>query len=203
MNNQVRLSNEDIIKLLKETQAVRKGHFQLTSGKHSDTYVQCARLMEQPDTTFHLANETMSRLPKELLDNVDLVASPAIGGMLFGFSVALAAHLPFIFSERKEKEMQLRRSFEVQKNANVLLVEDVVTTGGSVKELANLVSNAGGNICGIVSLIDRHASDEEAGNTFDYPYFPLLRFPTPSWESADCALCAQGIPLDSPGSRNS
>ncbi|MDR0888278.1 MAG: orotate phosphoribosyltransferase [Coriobacteriales bacterium] len=189
------MTDEEILKVLEDTQAVRKGHFKLTSGRHSDTYIQCARILEHPRLTNQLAVEAARRLPGDV--KVDMVASPAIGGILFGFAVAFSLHTPFIFSERKDGAMQFRRSFEVPKNASILVVEDVVTTGGSVKEVIDLVRDAGANVAGVVSIIDRGANPD-----FGAPFYPLLRLKTPSWSPEECDLCSSGVPLDAPGSRH-
>ncbi len=188
------MNDEDILQILKDTQAVRHGHFVLTSGRHSDTYIQCARVLEDPALTVKLSKEAVSRIPDSL--EVDLVASPALGGILFGFAVALALDVKMIFSERKDGKMVFRRSFEVPKGARVLVAEDVVTTGSSVKEVCDLVEEAGGEVVGVVSMIDRCS-----GRVFEQPFFPLLELPTPSWDPADCELCKQGVEVHSLGSR--
>lgn len=186
------LTDEQILDQLRETDAIRRGHFVLTSGRHSDTYIQCARVLESPDVTVALAQEAVRRAEMK----VDVVASPAVGGMLFGFAVALALHKPFVFSERVDGVMRLRRSFEIPRGARVLVVEDVVTTGGSVAEVVALVEAAGAEVVGVVALIDRKSERK-----FTAPFYPLLTLPTQSWEPAECGLCAAGEALDSPGSR--
>jgi orotate phosphoribosyltransferase len=190
----VRMSDEDILQALRDTEAIRTGHFQLTSGRHSDTYIQCARVLEHPRLTNRLAAEAARRLPADV--RVDLVASPAVGGILFGFAVAAALDVPLIFSERVDGAMTFRRSFEVPLGARTLVVEDVVTTGGSVREVCDLVAAQGGEVVGAVALIDRGGTP-----SFSAPFFPLFRLATPSWAPEDCALCKQGIPLYAPGSR--
>lgn len=189
-----RLNDEQILEALKEAKAIRNGHFVLTSGRHSDTYIQCARVLEDPSLTKQLAREAVNRLPEGC--NVDLVAAPAVGGILFGFEVAAALGTKFIFSERESGAMVFRRSFEIPQGANVLVTEDVVTTGGSVKEVCDLVTQAGGNVVGVVSLIDR-GSDRK----FSQPFYPLLTLPTASWLAEECALCKEGVEVYSPGSR--
>lgn len=188
------MNDSDILQILKDTQAIRSGHFVLTSGRHSDTYIQCARVLESPRLTTELAREAVNRLPEGL--EVDLVASPAVGGILFGFAVALALDVPMIFSERKDGQMMFRRSFEVPQGARVLVAEDVVTTGSSVKEVCDLVEQAGGEVVGVVSLIDR-----KTDRLFTQPFYPLLALPTPSWDADECELCAQGVEVHSLGSR--
>ena len=189
------MTQGEIKELLKKTGAIRTGHFKLTSGRHSDTYIQCARVLEYPTLTMQLAEEAVANLPKDL--KVDIVASPAIGGILFGYAIASALDTTFIFSERVDGSMVFRRSFEVPQGARILIVEDVVTTGGSVKEVCDLVEDEDGEVVGIIALIDRGGTPG-----FDVPYFPLLRLETPSWKPEDCDLCKQGKPITAPGSRN-
>lgn len=188
------MNDSDILAVLQETEAIRHGHFVLTSGRHSDTYIQCARILEDPKLTATLSAEAVARLPEDI--EVDLVASPAVGGILFGFAVALALDVKMIFSERKDGQMLFRRSFEVPKDARVLVAEDVVTTGSSVKEVCDLIEQAGAEVVGVVSLIDR-CSDR----VFSQPFYPLLTLPTPSWDPAECALCKEGVEVHSLGSR--
>ena len=191
----IRMTDEEIKDLLKSTGAIRHGHFKLTSGRHSDTYIQCARVLEYPTLTMQLADEAVAKLPEDML--VDIVASPALGGILFGFAVASALDATLIFSERVDGAMVFRRSFEVPVGARILVVEDVVTTGGSVKEVCDLVEAEGGEVVGVVSMIDRADTI-----CFDAPYYPLLRLKAPSWEPENCNLCKQGIEITAPGSRN-
>lgn len=188
------MTDEQIVDALERSDALRSGHFVLTSGRHSDKYVQCARILEDPKLTTDLAATAVSRLPEGL--HVDLVAAPAVGGLVIGFAVAQALGVKFIFSERVDGKMVFRRSFEVPANARVLVVEDVVTTGGSVAEVIDLVTRGGGIVAGVVSLIDRGGD-----KAFEADYWPLLRLQVESWESASCTLCSAGVPVDSPGSR--
>jgi orotate phosphoribosyltransferase len=190
-----RLTDQQVLDAFTRTNAVRHGHFRLTSGRHSDTYIQCARVLEYPTLTNQLAAEAAARLPPDL--RIDLVASPAVGGILFGFAVATALDLPLIFSERENGAMVFRRSFEVPAGARVLVAEDVVTTGGSVKEVCDLVADKGGTVVAVVSLIDRGGTP-----VFSAPFFPLLRLETPSRDPSDCELCKEGVELYAPGSRN-
>lgn len=187
-------SPEELHDVLCQAQAIRSGHFVLTSGRHSDTYVQCARVFEDPTLTLRLAREAVEHLPSNI--NVDLVASPAVGGLLFGFAVAQALGVNFIFTERENGKMTLRRGFEIPSAARVLIVEDVVTTGGSVAEVVDVVRGAGAEPVGVVSMIDRGGD-----RVFDLPFWPLLRLQVESWDPHNCHLCAEGKPVSSPGSR--
>lgn len=189
------MTDEQILKILKASGALCKGHFELTSGLHSDTYIQCARVLEHPRLTNKLAAEAVLRLPEGLL--VDLVASPAVGGLLYGFAIAAALDKDLVFSERVNGCMALRRSFTIPQDASVLIVEDVVTTGGSVRELIALVEKANAQACAVVSLVDRGRAPN-----FDLPYYPLVTIETPSWEPQDCTLCLEGEKIASLGSRD-
>lgn len=190
------MTSDEILKMLDETQAIKHGHFVLTSGRHSDTYVQCARVLESPVTTLKLAHEALDRVPQEVRDQIDMVASPAVGGMLFGFAIAAVLEKNFIFSERKDGVMQFRRSFKVEPGQRVLVAEDVVTTGGSVQEVCQLVEDAGGVVIGVVSLIDR-----KTDRKFNAPFWPLLELEVQSWAPEACELCKAGSAPESLGSR--
>jgi len=192
------MNDKQIMSALRKSGAIRSGHFQLTSGRHSDTYIQCARVLEDPVLTTKLAREMVARLPENL--RPDFVIAPAVGGIIIGFAVAKAFKrgkgLPFVFSERQDGVMVLRRAFEIPADARVLVVEDVVTTGGSVQEVINLVDQADAMVVGVTSLIDRGGK-----KAFTAPYYPLLRMEVASWAPEECAQCAKGTALDSPGSR--
>jgi len=188
-----RMSEEEILEAFEDAGAILKGHFVLTSGRHSDTYVQCARVLEDTELTSRLAMNLAARLGDR---QIDLVAAPAVGGIVIGFAVAQALGVKLIFSERQDGKMTFRRGFEVPKGARVLVAEDVVTTGGSVKEVIDLVTETGGIIEGAVSLIDRGGAKKFSGD-----YWPLLRLEVESWDASECGLCAQNVATTSPGSR--
>ena len=191
------MSDQDVLEALVSTDAVLTGHFVLTSGRHSERYVQCARVLEDPALTTRLASEVARRVRGRIGERpVDLVASPAIGGIVFGFAVAQALGVNFIFSEREQGTMTFRRSFCVPVGARVLIVEDVVTTGGSVAEVIDLVERAGGTVPLVASLIDRGGP-----KAFDVELMPLLRLEVESWNPQECGLCSSGVPVNSPGSR--
>jgi len=188
------MTDDEILASLKAANAIRTGHFVLTSGRHSDTYVQCARILEDPGLTTRLAKSAVDRLPADIV--IDVVAAPAVGGIIIGFAVAQALGVKFIFSEREAGSMVFRRSFEIEPGQRVLVVEDVVTTGGSVAEVIDLVTKSGGEVVGVVSLIDRGGA-----KAFTADFWPLLQLEVESWDSASCGLCASGVEVYSPGSR--
>ena len=193
MNDTWKLSESDVVEELHAAGAILRGHFALTSGRHSDTYVQCARILEDPLLTTRLARGIVERLAGR---DIDLVAAPAVGGIIIGFAVAQLLGVKFIFSEREQGRMAFRRSFEVPRDARVLVVEDVVTTGGSVAEVVELVREAGGMPVAVASLIDRGGP-----KAFDLPLVPLVRLEVESWDPDSCGQCRAGTPLASPGSR--
>lgn len=189
-----RMTEAQVTEALIEADAIRSGHFALTSGRHSATYVQCARVLEDPALTTRLAKSIAASVPDP--DGIDLVIAPAVGGIIIGFAVAQALGVHFIFTERDKGEMSLRRAFVIPPDARVLIVEDVVTTGGSVAEVARLVEEASAYVVGVASLIDRGGPKQ-----FDLSLWPQLRLEVESWDPAACSFCADGRPLDSPGSR--
>jgi orotate phosphoribosyltransferase len=188
------LTEPQVLDALREAGAILHGHFQLTSGRHSGTYVQCARVLEDPALTTELGRAMAEAVADR---EIDVVAAPAVGGIIIGFAVAQALGVRFIFSERKLGEMTFRRGFSVAPGERVLVVEDVVTTGGSVAEVIDLVRAAGGDPVAVTSIIDRGGD-----KAFDLDYLPLLRLEVESMEPGSCPPCAAGIPIDSPGSRH-
>jgi orotate phosphoribosyltransferase len=187
------MTETEVLSALEDAKAILTGHFRLTSGRHSDRYVQCARVLEDPALVTRLAEAIVARLGER---RVDLVAAPAVGGIIIGFAVAQALGVKFIFSERENGVMTLRRGFEVPAGSRVLVVEDVVTTGGSVAEVVDLVRRAGGEPVAVAALIDRGGP-----KAFDIELLPLVRLEVESWEPSECGLCASEVPLYAPGSR--
>ena len=149
------MTPEQAAELLERTGALLHGHFELTSGRHSDLYVQKARLLEDPAVTMELAREIASWYP----DGTGVVVVPAVGAIALGFAVALAAGARSIFAEREDGGMRLRRGFEVHAGERALVVEDVVTTGGSAREVHELVRRATPSVLGVAALVDRSTSD--------------------------------------------
>lgn len=177
-----------MLELLRACGAVEEGHFVLATGRHCATHIQCARVFEDPSLTRRLAEEVVARLPEDTV--IDIVAAPAVGGIVFGFSVAEVLDARFVYSERVSGAMTFRRSFKIPQGSNVLICEDRVTTGGSVKEVCDLVTQAGGNVVGVASII---ASSEN--HKFTQPFWPLLDYPTETWSADGCGLCRAGIDI--------
>jgi orotate phosphoribosyltransferase len=176
--------------LLERSGAMLSGHFRLTSGRHSDVYIQKARVLEQPEATMALAQEIASWFPR-----IDVVVAPAIGAIPLGFAVASEARARSMFAEREGGQMRLRRGFRLEEGEMALVVEDVVTTGGSAGEVFRLVVDSGAECLGVAALIDRSTVP------LDFPLRAVLRIEASSWEPEACPLCRQGLPVDSPGSR--
>lgn len=190
------LSNEEVLEIFKETGGVLHGHFKLTSGRHSDTYMQCAKLFV--DTK---SSEKLCKALAEKLDGIacDMVISPAVGGILMGYEMARQLNVPNIFAERENGAMTFRRGFELPTGINVIVVEDVVTTGGSVKEVVELVKKSGANVSAVASIVDRSNGKVDFGVKF----VNLLSMEVVSYEAEDCPICKEGkIPVYKPGSRN-
>lgn len=189
------LNNVDVFKIFKETGALLEGHFLLTSGRHSNQYFQCAKVLQYPDYTA----EICSIIAEHFKDyTVDTVIAPAMGGMIVGYEVARQLNKRSIFTERENKEMTLRRGFSLAKGEKVLVCEDVITTGGSVKEVIEIVKKSGAEVIGVASIVDRSNGKVD----FGYPLFSTLKLDVVSYEADNCAICKEGkIDLVKPGSR--
>jgi orotate phosphoribosyltransferase len=190
------LNEAEILEALEHRGAVMRGHFRLSSGRHSDVFVQKFRVFEDPLLTRRLGEE-MAQLYAE--DPFDTVASPAVGAIVLGFSVALAGAARMIFSERENDRMTFRRGFRLEAGERVLVVEDVVTTGASAKEVVDLVRRAGAEPVGAAILLDR--SDPSCPPELGTPLRSLVRLDAPSFAEGECPLCLEGVELEEPGSR--
>ena len=184
----------DVLQLLHETGALLRGHFRLSSGLHSPNYVQCALLLEHPRNARAIGAALAERV--RLMD-AQKVAAPALGGVIIGYTVAEALELPSIFTERKEGQMTMRRGFRIKPGERVIVVEDVVTTGKSTRETADVVIGHGGVVAGFASILNRSGK----ANPFDAPYEALLALDLDTYAEGDCPLCKAGVALDAPGSR--
>ena len=194
----------DVREVFTRLDVLRTGHFQLSSGKHSDTYLQCQLALQQPDVALDLGRALADKLRAEGIGDVDVVASPALGGILAGFAVAAALGVRFVFSERKGgpdgRAMVFRRGQGVADGERVLVVEDVVTTGGSAMEVVALCEEAGAKVAGAASIVDRSAGLPPAERP-RIPPVALLTVEARAWDPDACPLCAAAVPVDSPGSR--
>jgi orotate phosphoribosyltransferase len=186
----------DLPALLRETGALLTGHFRLSSGLHSPNYVQCARLLEHPRNAKAIGEALAATLRDA---GARKIVSPALGGVIVGYAVAEALELPFVFTERKDGAMTLRRGFRIEKDEPVAIVEDVVTTGKSTRETADVVQAAGGRVVAFASILNRSGRE----NPFDARYESLMTLALDTYDEASCPQCAAGVALDSPGSRYS
>jgi orotate phosphoribosyltransferase len=181
--------------ILIKNNALCYGHFVLSSGLHSDQYCQCARLFENPADAGQIAAKAAAHWNN---DQIDVVVAPALGGILWGYELARALGVRTIFAERDaNQKFALRRGFDLEPGTRVLLAEDVVTTGGSVMELVPLMEEAGAEVCGIASIVDR------SGGKFqpEYKFNALVELDAKTWTPEECPLCRAGSIAVKPGSR--
>jgi orotate phosphoribosyltransferase len=190
------LSNEEALKIFVDAGALLRGHFLLTSGLHSDHYMQCAQVLKSPPHTEVLARHLADKFRD---DGIEIVVAPAIGGIIVSYEVGRQLQVPAIFAERQNGRMTLRRGFELHPNQRVLVVEDVITTGGSVREVMELVKVCGAEVSGVGVLVDRSNGSVRFGVKQDQ----VLSMEIKSWSPTDCPLCKEGrIPVAKPGSRS-
>jgi len=188
--------SQDLRALLEETGALLTGHFRLSSGLHSPNYVQCALLLEHPVNANALGEALGARIRNF---GAEKIVAPALGGVIIGYAVAEALDVPFVFTERKDGQMTLRRGFRIGEGEKIAIVEDVVTTGKSTRETADVVAQHGGVVVGFASILNRSGK----ANPFDAPFEALAALNLETYDPDACPLCAQGAPLDAPGSRYS
>jgi orotate phosphoribosyltransferase len=188
------MTEDKVLTLMEELGALHNGHFLLSSGLHSDRYFQCARILQFPDLARELGAALAAFYPDE---PCDLVVSPAMGGILIGHEVARALGRRFVFTERKDGEMMIRRGFSLEEGEKVIIAEDVVTRGTSLLEVVKVVEDAGGVVVGLTSIIDRTGGDVQ----LPLPLKSLARVKVETWEADRCPLCRQGVELVKPGSR--
>lgn len=188
------MTNDDVLNLFKETGALLEGHFLLTSGLHSPQYFQCAKVLQYPQHAQKLCWEIAYNYMSE---KVNVVIGPALGGIIVAQEVARLINARAIFTEREDNKMTLRRGFEIKPGEKILVVEDVVTTGGSIKEVINLAAQAGGIIVGTGFIVDR--SNNRV--TFTVPRFSVIQMDVVTYLPSQCPLCQQNIPVVKPGSR--
>lgn len=186
------LTEAEVLKMLEETQAVLHGHFLLTSGLHSPMYVEKFNVLQHPKYTERLCQEIARRYEK---DNVELVVGPVTGGILLAHETGKALGTRAIFTEREDGKMTLRRGFRIEPGTRVLIVEDIVTTGGSVKEVMEVVKASGGEIVGVGLLVDRSGGKVNFGVRTE----ALLHLNVETFKPENCPLCAKGIPFTKRG----
>lgn len=189
------LNYEEVVKIFMDSGALMEGHFLLASGRHSNQYMQCAKVLQYPHYTEQLARQLADKFRN---DNIEIVIGPALGGIIVAYEVARQLDVPAIFTERLDGEMVLRRGFLMDAGQRALIVEDVVTTGGSVREVMNVVEKFGAKAVGVGVLVDRSNGQVD----FGIKQGAVLTMDISSWEAHNCPLCARGkLPLVKPGSR--
>ena len=190
----MKLNDKEILEMFQKSGALLQGHFLLTSGRHSNIYFQCAKVLQYPEY-----NEKVCSIIADFFKSfeIDTVISPAIGGIVVGQEVARQLNIRSIFAEREDKALTLRRGFSLSEGEKVLVCEDVVTTGGSVFEVIDIVKNSGAKVVGVGFIVDR-----SNGNVnFGYPQISTLKIDATSFLPNECELCKQGVQLVKPGSR--
>ncbi len=190
---------ESVISLFRSTGAYLEGHFRLTSGLHSPNYLQCALVLRHPAAAEQLGRSLAAELRGILHEPVALVVSPALGGLIIGHEVARALGTPFLFTERdpETRKMLLRRGFTVQPGETAVVVEDVITTGGSTVDVVEALRSAGARVLAAGSIIDRSGGQADVG----VPRVALATLQVAAHRPEDCPLCRQGLPVVKPGSR--
>lgn len=189
------LTEERVLEVLKEAGVLLEGHFLLTSGKHSAKYLQCAKIFQNTKYSEELCADLALKFKNE---KIDLVVGPAIGAIQMAYEVSRQLGVPNFFAERENGSMTFRRGFAIEKGQRVLVVEDVITTGGSVREVIELVQSAGGIVVGVGSIVDRSGGEISFGT----PFSSVISMKVEAYESDNCPLCKSNIPVIKPGSRN-
>lgn len=187
-------TESNILSLFQETGALLEGHFQLTSGLHSPRYLQCAVVLQHPQYAELIGRELAARFADE---HVDVVVAPAIGGIIVAHEAARAIGARAMFTEREAGVMKLRRGFRLNRGERVLVVEDVVTTGGSTRETIDAAMSAGGLVIGAGSVVDRSGGAADVGVRRE----ALLVLEVPTYDPSQCPLCEKAVPVTKPGSR--
>jgi orotate phosphoribosyltransferase len=190
------LSREEATQIFVKSGALMEGHFKLTSGRHSNRYMQCAQVLQYPEYTEKLAAHIAEKFAGV---QIDCVIGPAMGGIIVAYEVARQLKMPGIFCEREAGKMALRRGFKIEAGQRVLVVEDVITTGGSVVEVIDIVRQSGGEVVGVGVLVDRSGGKVDFGVRLE----AVLKTDIESWEALDCPICKEGkSEAIKPGSRN-
>ena len=188
------MNSEPILEHFRQTNALLEGHFILSSGLHSPKYLQCALALQYPPDAARFGRAIAEHYVDQ---NIETVASPAIGGLVIGYAVAQSLNVRFVWTERENNEMTVRRGFSVRKNERILVVEDVITTGGSTRECIQALESRGAKIVAAASIIDRSNGAAEVG----VPRISLVSLDVPSYKLENCPLCEKGEQAIKPGSR--
>ena len=193
------MTTEEVLRLFEQNSALLSGHFLLSSGLHSPRYLQCALVLQHPAMAERLCAALAAKVNgDDGIGRIDLVIAPALGGVIVAYEVARALGVRALFTERQNGAMTLRRGFQIQAGERALVVEDVVTTGGSTREVINAVKAQEGTVVGTGSLIDRSGGNIDLG----VPYHALAVLSVPTYSPAECPLCRTGSTAVKPGSRS-
>jgi len=193
---------EEVLKIFEDNNALLKGHFLLTSGLHSDRYLQCALVLQHPAVAERLGAELAAKTKADpRVGSIDLVIAPALGGVIVAHEVARALGVRALFTERQEKTMTLRRGFQIKPGERCLVVEDVVTTGGSTREVIEVVTQHGGVAVGAGSLIDRSLKSDGSVADLGLPRHALAALEVATYNPEECPMCREGSVAIKPGSR--
>ena len=191
------MREEDVLAEFRAAEALLEGHFILSSGLHSPRYLQCARVLMNPKRASRLAEALAEKLPAETRAAIDIVVSPAMGGVIIGHEVGRALGVEALFVERPTGIFELRRGFQLEPGQKVLLVEDVVTTGLSSREAMKAIGDMGAEVIAAAALVDRSGGEAELG----VPFFPLIRLDVPSYSADSLPPELAAVPAEKPGSR--
>ncbi|QZD89142.1 orotate phosphoribosyltransferase [Qipengyuania aurantiaca] len=191
------MTDEEILSEFRASEALLEGHFLLSSGRHSGHYLQCARVLMNPERAGRLALALAQRIPRDIRSRIDVVVSPAMGGIIIGQEMGRALGKDAMFLERPEGEFHLRRGFRIEPGAKVLMVEDVVTTGLSSREAIAAVGREGGEVIAEVALVDRSNGEADLG----VPFFPLIDINFPTYADDEVPEELDAIEITKPGSR--
>jgi orotate phosphoribosyltransferase len=191
------MTRDEVLDLFRRSGALLEGHFRLTSGLHSPGYLQCALVLAQPESAERLGRAIAERVAAV---RATVVLSPAIGGIVIGHEVGRALGVRALFAERQDGQLTLRRGFTLSERDRVLVVEDVLTTGGSTRETMAVAKAAGAQVVGAASIVNR-SGGPGSGVKFEVPLESLLDYSLPTYEPENCPLCAKGLPVVKPGSR--
>lgn len=188
------MTEDDVLELFRQSGGLLEGHFKLSSGLHSNRYLQSALVLQHPDFAQQLGTALAERTAHL---QATAILSPALGGIVIGQDVGRALHIRALFAERQDGVLTLRRGFSLSPSDRVLVVEDVITTGGSTRETIAVAEAAGARVVGAAAIVDRGAK----GGQLDVPLQALLRLEVPTYPPEACPLCGNGIPITKPGSR--
>ncbi len=176
-----------------QDEALLEGHFRLSNGMHSPSYLQCAKVFQHPEHAELIAKRQSAMVGRT---RVDAVVGPAVGGIIAAYELARSLCARALFAERQEDAFTLRRGFAIAEGEKVIVAEDVISTGGGAKDVIALVRRLGGEVIAVTSVVNR-----SGGNPFDVPFYYLHEFTAPTWPPEECPLCREGQPVEKPGSR--